>query len=124
MWASSSGIPTVNASEMTHLHMDVYAPTGSEFRVKLVSFPADPSIVSVETFELILSPGSVPPFGSGAWTPLDIPLTAFSINPGSAGYTWDDWDWANVGQMILSTAPSYSPIAAQVVVVDNIYWHK
>ena len=77
-----------------------------------------------ETFELILSPGSVPPFGSGAWMPLDIPLSSFTIDPGSEGYTWDDWDWANVGQMILSTAPSYSPISAQVVVVDNIYWHK
>ncbi len=116
--------PMIDASEMTHLHMDVYAPTGSEFRVKLVSFPADPGINGVETFELILNSGSTPSFGSGAWTPLDIPFTAFEINPGSEGYTWDDWDWANVGQMILSTAPSNTALSAQVVVVDNVYWHK
>jgi len=116
--------PTINATEMTHLHLDVYAPTGSEFRVKLVSFPADPGIDAVETYELILGPSSTPPFGPGVWMPLDIPLTSFQIDPGGSGYTWDDWDWANVGQMVLSTAPSYSPLAAQVVVVDNIYWHK
>jgi hypothetical protein len=116
--------PPIDATGMTHIHLDVYAPTGSEFRVKLVSFPSDPDIELVQTFELILNPNSVPPFDAGAWAPLDIPLADFQIDPGDSGYTWDDWDWANVGQMVLSTAPSHSTISAQLVLVDNVYWHK
>lgn len=116
--------PTIDATEMTHINLDVYAPTGSEFRVKLVSFPLDPDIELVQTFELILNPGSTPPFVAGAWVSLDIPLSEFQIDPGSSGHTWDDWDWANIGQMVLSTARAGSPLSAQLVLVDNVYWHK
>ena len=116
--------PMIDASEMTHIHLDVYAPTGSEFRVKLVSFPLDPDVDFVQTFELILNPTSMPPFVSGAWAYLDIPLTEFQIDPGGSGYTWDDWDWANIGQMVLSTANANLPLSAQLVLVDNVYWHK
>jgi hypothetical protein len=116
--------PTIDATEMTHINLGVYAPAGSEFRVKLVSFPLDPDIDLVQTFELILNPGSTPPFVAGAWVSLDIPLSGFQIDPGSSGHTWDDWDWANIGQMILSTARAGSPLSAQLVLVDNVYWHK
>ncbi len=112
--------PTIDATDMTHIHLDVYAPVGGDFRVKLGSVPLDPSIDIIETSELILTPGSTPPFTSGAWVSLDIPLTDFQIDPEEL----DFWDWARMGSMVLNTAPGASPLRAQVVMVDNVYWHK
>jgi hypothetical protein len=108
--------PTIDASEMTHLHMDVYAPIGTNFMVKLASFPPDwEDPLPPQTALLTLNRTSVPPFTSGEWVSLDIPLADFQIDP---RYTWDDWDWTNVGQLVLDT------IDAQLVMVDNIYFHK
>ncbi|MEN8008042.1 MAG: hypothetical protein ABFS42_13565 [Candidatus Krumholzibacteriota bacterium] len=115
--------PTIDASDMTHLHLDVYAPAGSDLKIKLVSFPADPGIEKIQTYDLLLGPTSVPPFDAGAWMPLDIPLADFQINPDIPGYTWDDWDWSNIGQLVISTATA-GPTRAETVLVDNVYWHK
>jgi hypothetical protein len=99
----------VDASQMTHFHLDVYAPAGTNFRVKLVSFPPDQS-AGVQTTDLILNSSTTPAFAPGAWSSLDIPLTDFEL-PTS-------WDWAHVGQLVLSTTD------AQLVLVDNVYWHR
>ena len=101
--------PVIDASAMTHLHLDVYAPGGSNFRVKLVSFP--PGVTgSVETTDLTLDAGSTPAFVAGQWSSLDIPLSDFTLPA--------DWDWSTIGQMVFSTAD------AQLVLVDNVYWHR
>jgi hypothetical protein len=101
--------PVINASAMTHFHLDVFAPAGTNFKVKLVSFPTGIS-GSVETADLVLDGTSTPPFASGAWSSLDIPLADFQLPV--------DWDWTRVGQLILSSSN------AQLVLVDNVYWHK
>lgn len=98
----------IDASAMTHFHLDVYAPTGTNFRVKLVSFPQGQT-PGVETGDLILTSSSIPAFVAGSWSSLDIPLTAFTLP--------QDWDWSQVGQLVLSTTD------AQLVLVDNVYWH-
>lgn len=99
----------IDASQMTHFHLDVYAPAGTNFKVKLVSFP--PGLgAGVQTTDLILGAGTTPAFVAGAWSSLDIPLTDFEL-PAS-------WDWAHVGQLVLSTTD------AQLVLVDNVYWHR
>lgn len=98
----------IDASAMTHLHMDVYAPVGSTFRVKLVSFPSELT-VGAQTADLILSANTTPTFEAGAWSSLDIPLADFELPP--------VWDWSQVGQLVLSTTD------AQLVLVDNVYWH-
>lgn len=101
--------PTIDASEMTHFHLDVYAPAGSDFKVKLVSFPPDLS-GSVETQDLVLDAESTPAFAPGGWVSLDIPLENFQVP--------ENWSWGHVGQLVLSTG------SAQLVLVDNVYWHR
>jgi len=100
----------IDASSMTHLHLDVYAPSGTNFRVKLVSFPSGLT-AGTQTGDLILNATSTPAFTPGNWSSLDIPLSSFALPVGQ------DWDWSRIGQMVLSTTD------AQLVLVDNVYWH-
>ncbi len=100
---------TIDASTMTHLHLDVYAPAGTDFKIELLTFPAgDPG---AKTQVLTLNAGSTPAFSAGGWSSLDIPLSAFQL-PASG------WDWGYVGQMVFSTTD------AQLVLLDNIYFHR
>ena len=99
----------IDATDMTHFHMDVYAPAGTNFRVKLVSFPPDLTS-GVETLDLTLDAGTTPAFTPGGWVSLDIPLADFQLPA--------DWDWSSIGQLVLSTAD------AQLVLVDNVYWRE
>ena len=101
--------PTIDASDMTHFHLDVYAPSGTNFKVKLVSFPTTMT-TGVETADLVLDGTTTPAFNAGAWSSLDIPLDDFTLPA--------EWDWSHVGQLVLSTTD------AQLVLVDNVYWHK
>lgn len=101
--------PEVDASAMTYFHLDIYAPEGTNFKVKLVSFPPELSR-SVETLDLVLDANSTPAFNAGTWSSLEIPLTEFQL-PVS-------WDWAHIGQLVLSSSD------AKLVLVDNLYWHK
>jgi hypothetical protein len=99
--------PTIDASVMTHFHLDVYAPAGTEFNLELVSFPADSDGVATE--KLVLDEATEPAFISGGWSSLDIPLDDFVLREG--------FDWSNVGQLVLSS------VGATLVLVDNVYWH-
>ncbi len=98
----------IDASQMTHLHLDVYAPAGTSFKVKLGSFPSPPD--GVETADLTVDAASTPTFVAGQWSSLDIPLADFLL-PDTG------WDWAALGQMVLSGD-------TKLVLVDNIYFHK
>ena len=114
--------PKIDASQMTHLHLDVYAPEGADFRVKLGSFPegftpADEE--HPETLEIVLNGTSIPPFTSGGWVSLDIPLADFQINPSKPG----EWSWSDIGQIILGTV-LVGTNKTPLVLVDNVYWHK
>jgi hypothetical protein len=99
---------TVDASTMTHFHMDVYAPEGTEFKVKLVSFPSE---TGAQTQDLVLDETTTPAFTAGGWSSLEIPLEDFQLPE-------TGWDWGYIGQLVLSTGD------AQLVLVDNIYFHK
>lgn len=98
---------TVDASQMTHFHLDVFAPAGSNFKVKLVAFDDDNGIVIGQS-ELSFDDTTTPAFTSGQWVSLDIPMEDF-------GFTAD---LSHMGQLVLSTDD------AELVLVDNIYWHK
>jgi len=101
--------PMINASAMTHFHMDVFAPAGTNFKIKLVSFPNSlPG--SIESQDLVLDGTTVPAFAAGSWSSLEIPLENFVLPEG--------WDWSHIGQLVLSTTN------ASLVLLDNIYWHK
>ena len=102
--------PMIDASAMTHFHMDVYAPAGTNFKIKLVSFPGGDSLSGVETQDLVLDATTTPSFVAEEWSYLEVPVGDFVLPAG--------WDWSHIGQLVLSTSN------AQLVLVDNVYWHK
>ena len=101
--------PTVDATAMTHLHLDVYAPAGTNFGVKLGCYPSGGSTLA-ETTDLVLTASTTPAFTSGGWSSLDIPLASFAL-PAT-------WDWGYISEIVLSTSD------AQLVLIDNLYWHR
>lgn len=98
---------TVDATEMTYLHLDVFAPQGTNFNVKLVAFDGDNGNF-LEEKELSFDEDTVPAFAAGEWSSLEIPLEDFQISA----------PLEHLGQLVLSTSD------ARLVLVDNIYWHK
>jgi len=99
----------IDASDMTHLHMDVYAPEGTSFNVKLVSYPDGSA--GAQTQDLVMDDTTTPAFNKLTWCSLDIPLEDFDLPA-------EGWDWAYLGQMVLSSANT------RLVLVDNIYFHQ
>lgn len=95
---------------MTHLHMDVWAPSGGLFKVKVVDFGADGTWGGApdSEYELMFNGGTVPPFFSGQWSPLEIPLSDFT------GLV----SWEHLAQMVISSSD------VSTVIVDNVYFHK
>jgi hypothetical protein len=100
--------PTIDASAMTHFHLDVWVPTGATFRVKLVDFGANAVYGGGDDseYELTFDPGTTPAINSGTWSNLDIPLADFTglANRG------------HVAQLILS--------GASTAFVDNVLFHR
>ncbi len=99
----------VNATAMTHLHLDVWTYDDAVFKVKLVSFGANGSFGGGDDSEgtATLTRTSVPGLTSGAWSSLDIPLSAFG---GLQSTT-------QLAQLIIEGS---SP----TVYVDNVYFYK
>jgi hypothetical protein len=104
--------PTIDASAMTHFHMDIWTPDPTAapavFKIKLVDFGAngiwndggvDDTEHEITLDESVLSTGS--------WVSLDIPLTDFV----------DLTAQAHLAQLIISGDPN-------TVYVDNVYLHK
>jgi len=102
---------TVDVTGMTHLHLDIYAPTGDFFNVKIVAFDGDGGN-NLEEVSLEFEETTTPAFVSGGWSSLDIPIADFGLTVPAD----------HIGQIIFST-PSGST-GAPLVLVDNIYWHR
>ena len=100
----------IDATAMTTLHLDVWAPSGSIFKVKLVDFGADGVFSGTDNSEkeLTFNAASTPAFSSGAWMPLEIPLADFNTLAARA----------HLAQLILSSSD------ATIVYVDNVYFHQ
>jgi len=103
----------VNASGMTHFHMDVWTPdpsaTPAAFKVLLVDFGADGVYAGTDnsSHELSITTSSDPALVSDEWMTLDIPLSAFS------GLT----SQGNIAQLVISGDPN-------TVYLDNIYFYN
>jgi hypothetical protein len=104
---------TIDASEMTHFHMDVWTPDGTDppaaFRIKLVDFGADGVFGGGDDVEheITLNSGTTPALVSGEWSRLEIPLSAFT------GLTTR----GHLAQLIISGDPN-------TVYVDNVYFFR
>jgi hypothetical protein len=100
---------TLDASAMTHFHLDVWVPAGTMFKVKLVDFGADGVYGGGDDreHELTFDASSTPPLTTGTWVGLEIPLPNF-VNLTTR---------AHLAQLILSgdTRTAY---------VDNVYFHE
>ncbi len=100
----------IDATSMSAFHVDVWATAGTLFRVKLVDFGANGTFGGGDDTEseLTFNAASTPPFSSGGWVPLDIPLANFTTL----------LHRAHVAQVVLSSTD------AKTVFVDNLYFHQ
>lgn len=100
---------TVDASAMTHLHMDVWVHDPAALKVKLVDFGANGAFGGGDDVEheVTLSAGTTPAITADAWSSLDIPLSSFT------GLTTK----GHLAQLIISGS---SP----TVYLDNVYFVK
>lgn len=102
----------VDASEMTHFHMDIWTPdatTNAAFKIKLVDFGADGAYDGGDDVEheITLDASSTPALQTGSWVSIDLPLSAFT------GLTTK----GALAQMIIAGDPT-------TVFVDNVYFHQ
>lgn len=100
----------VDASSMTHFRMDIWLPSGTIFRVKLVDFGPDGVYLGGDDseHEIALDGSSTPPISTGKWISLDIPLDNFTRLQGRTSLT----------QLIISSPD------IRTVYVDNIYFRR
>ncbi|MBW6513196.1 MAG: cadherin-like beta sandwich domain-containing protein [Candidatus Syntrophosphaera sp.] len=103
---------TINATAMTHFHMDIWTPDPTAlpaaFRIKLVDFGANGVWGGGDDVEheLSFNADSIPPLVSENWISFDIPLANF-INLTTTGH---------LAQLIISGDPN-------TVYVDNVYFY-
>lgn len=100
----TTGANFINATGMTHFHVDVWTPNMSTFKVKLVDFGANAAWSGGDDVEHELS--FTPALSS--WVSLDIPLADFT------GLTTKE----HIAQLIFSGAPTGT------VFLDNIYFYN
>jgi hypothetical protein len=104
--------PTLDATSMTHIHIDIWVPEGTFFGLGLVSFGADgvynppPGGDDSEEVIAILPPDLV----FGEWLSVDIPLSNFTV-PGGLAET------AHLAQIILRSD-------SVQLIVDNIFFYN
>ncbi|MGK0389096.1 MAG: hypothetical protein ACI94Y_001832, partial [Maribacter sp.] len=101
---------TIDASEMTHFHMDIWTPSptnsSESFKILLVDFGADNSFDGGDDSSHELSFTS-PTLSTGNWISLDIPFSSF---PGLTNRE-------NLAQLVLSGE-------VPTVFVDNVYFYQ
>ena len=104
---------TIDASDMTHFHMDIWTPDPTDdpatFNIKLVDFGADGAYGGGDDVEheLAFTRGTTPALASETWVGIDVPLTSF-VNLTTRGH---------LAQMILVADPN-------TVYVDNVYFYR
>ncbi|MYG81415.1 MAG: hypothetical protein F4187_06440 [Gemmatimonadetes bacterium] len=99
----------IDATSMTHLHVDLWTNDANAFRIKLVDFGANGVFGGGDDseHEVTFTPVSETPIAPGRWNALDIPLSAFS---GLAGR-------GELAQLIVSGS-------SRTVYLDNIYFFR
>ncbi|NJD10562.1 MAG: hypothetical protein FIB01_09060 [Gemmatimonadetes bacterium] len=72
---------TANASATSHIHLDLWVRDAGNFRIKLVDFGANGAYGGGDDSEseVTLTPATSPALKAGAWTSIDLPLSAFPL---------------------------------------------
>ena len=110
--------PTIDASSMTHFHIDVWLSTGSSlFKLKFVDFGEDgkfggePGTPNADSeAEITFSISGSPPLPIGSWVGLDISLDDLMGTPGLRSRS-------HLAQLIISGTRN-------TVFVDNLYYYR
>lgn len=100
----------IDAGDMTHFSVDVWAPAGSVFRVKLVDFGPDGAYGGGDDSEdeLMFHALTDPVFEAGRWCTLDIPMANFVDLDGVQ----------HLAQLVISSSD------ARTVFLDNVLFHR
>ena len=105
----------IDATTMTAFHMDVFVPTGSTIKVKLVDFGANgvygPTGAGNDDTSSELTFTSPSGLTVGSWYPLEIPLATFTTLAHRE----------HLAQLIISGDVASN---TRTVYVDNVYFHK
>jgi len=104
-----TGSHVIDASTMTHFHLDVWAAAGTNVKVKLVDFGANGSYGGGDDreHELTFTSASTPAFSPLGWSSLEIPLSSFT----------NLTTRAHLAQLILAGDVG-------TLYVDNVYFHN
>jgi hypothetical protein len=99
----------VDATAMTHVHVDFWTHDSTYFKLKLVDFGANAVFGGGDDkeHELTFNASSSPALVTGQWVSLDIPLASFT------GLTTR----AHLAQVVFSASNA-------TVFVDNVYFHR
>jgi hypothetical protein len=99
----------VNATTMTHFHIDAYVNSATNFAVKLVDFGANGVFGGGDDteHEIALNGTTSPAITAGAWNSIDLPLSAFTGMTGRGA----------VAQMIIVGSSS-------ITYIDNVYFYR
>ena len=112
----NKNVPTINASDMTSMHLDIFVPNsfdaGSDIRVNLVDFGADASFGGGDdsSVSTLISAGSIPALVTGEWISVEFDITGL-VNRN------------NLGQIVFDGSADTSPRPSNFY-VDNIYLHN
>lgn len=112
----------VDATELTHFHLDVYAPAGTDFTVTLVDFGADGAYGGSgenadSEGDVTFDASTTPAFVTGQWVLLDIPLADFM----TPEFPYEPDLLQNVDHLAQLKIESTD---ATTVFVDNVYFHQ
>jgi hypothetical protein len=107
-----AGAKAIDATAMNFIHIDVWSPDATYFKIKLVDFGSDAAYggtgaAADTTTELTYTGSTSPAVVTRQWISFDVPLSSFS---GLASR-------AHLAQLILSSSTA-------TVFIDNVYFHK
>lgn len=101
----------LDASEMTHFHMDIWTPDAVQDKsltVKMVDFGGGAAEASNFILTVVhTAGGEIPALATGSWVSIDVPFSAFS----------GDLTRTDLAQLVLSSNLG-------TVYIDNLYFYK
>lgn len=112
----NNAVPTINATAMTKLHVDVFIPDSfdadSTIKLNLRDYGADKAFDGEDdsTVSILISESSIPALVSNEWISIELDITALANRN-------------NLGQIVFDALGNTTPRPSEFY-VDNIYLHN